>query len=107
VRAASGVVRIGGDLYIVQDDASFFAVRRADGSVSAIDLPAGPGGRRRFEVALGNKMDKLDLESRRADGAGDRRLVPRARAIAIPTCWPRRVHDASGRAAARARGARG
>jgi hypothetical protein len=63
VRAASGIASVGGELWIVQDDASFIAVRRADGRVDAITLPAGPGGRRRFETALGNKNDKLDLES--------------------------------------------
>lgn len=102
VRAASGVVRIGGDLYIVQDDASFFAVRRADGSVSAIDLPAGPGGRRRFEVALGNKMDKLDLEScvaldgARVIGFGSGSHAVRERiAILDVASAAARVHDAS------------
>ncbi len=63
VRAASGIVRVGGELVVVQDDASFVAVRRADGRVEAIALPAGHGGRRRFEAALGNKEHKLDLES--------------------------------------------
>jgi hypothetical protein len=32
-------------------------------SVTSIALPRGAGGRRRFEVTLGNKLDKLDLES--------------------------------------------
>lgn len=63
VRAASGIVRVADELVIVQDDASFVAVRRADGGVEAIALPAGHGGRRRFEAALGNKEHKLDLES--------------------------------------------
>lgn len=62
VRAASGLAVHGGRLVVVQDDASFFAVVTADG-VSAIKLPRGLDGRRRFEVALGNKLDKLDLES--------------------------------------------
>src|SRR5204863_4120140 len=31
--------------------------------VTSIAVPWQPGGRRRFEVALGNKRDKLDLES--------------------------------------------
>jgi hypothetical protein len=31
--------------------------------VSAIPLPRGAGGRRRFEVGLGNKAEKLDLEA--------------------------------------------
>ncbi len=52
----------GGRLVVVQDDASFFGVVGSDG-VSAMKLPRGLDGRRRFEVALGNKLDKLDLES--------------------------------------------
>jgi hypothetical protein len=63
VRAASGIASVDGELVIVQDDANFIAVRRADGAVDAITLAAGPGGRRRFETVLGNKNDKLDLES--------------------------------------------
>lgn len=62
VRAASGLAMHGGRLVVIQDDASFFAVVTADG-VSAIKLPRGLDGRRRFEVAIGNKLDKLDLES--------------------------------------------
>jgi hypothetical protein len=62
VRAASGLALHGGRLAIVQDDASFLAILTDDG-VSAIKLPRGRDGRRRFEVALGNKLDKLDLES--------------------------------------------
>ena len=62
VRAASGLAVQGGRLVVVQDDTSFFAVVTGDG-VSAIRLPRGVDGRRRFEVALGNKADKLDLES--------------------------------------------
>jgi len=62
VRAASGLAIYGGRLVVVQDDASFLAVVASDG-VSAIKLPRGLDGRRRFEVAIGNKLDKLDLES--------------------------------------------
>jgi len=62
VRAASGLAVHSGQLVIVQDDASFFAVLGDDG-VGALKLPRGLQGRRRFEVALGNKLDKLDLES--------------------------------------------
>jgi hypothetical protein len=62
VRAASGLAIHGGRLVVVQDDASFLAVVADDG-VSAIKLPRGLDGRRRFEVALGNRLDKLDLES--------------------------------------------
>ena len=62
VRGASGLAFVGGRLVVVQDDASFIAVVSRDG-VSSIPLARGPRGRRRFEVALGNKLDKLDLES--------------------------------------------
>jgi hypothetical protein len=62
VRAASGLAVLGGRLVVIQDDASFIATLAGD-QVSAIALPRGPGRRRRFEVALGNKHDKLDLES--------------------------------------------
>lgn len=62
VRAASGLAMHAGRLVVVQDDASFLAVVAGDG-VRAINLPRGVDGRRRFEVALGNKLDKLDLES--------------------------------------------
>jgi hypothetical protein len=62
VRAASGLAMHAGRLVVVQDDASFFGVVGSDG-VSAMKLPRGLDGRRRFEVALGNKLDKLDLES--------------------------------------------
>lgn len=62
VRAASGLAVHGGRLVVVQDDASFLAVVTTDG-VSAIKLPRGLDGRRRFEIGLGNKLDKLDLES--------------------------------------------
>lgn len=62
VRAASGLAMHSGQLVVVQDDASFLAVVADDG-VSALKLPRGLDGRRRFEVALGNKLDKLDLES--------------------------------------------
>lgn len=67
VRAASAIAAHGGALYVVQDDAGFIA-RVAGDAVTAIPLPRGPGGRRRFEAALGNKLDKLDLESCIVDG---------------------------------------
>jgi hypothetical protein len=64
VRAASGLVRHADWLVFVQDDANFVAFRHmTTGLVDAVALPAGPGGRRRFETALGNKLDKLDLEA--------------------------------------------
>jgi hypothetical protein len=62
VRAASGLAFHGGRLVVVQDDTAFLATV-AGGEVAAIPLPRGAGGRRRFEVALGNKHEKLDLEA--------------------------------------------
>lgn len=62
VRAASGLAMFAGRLVVAQDDASFFGVVGSDG-VTAMKLPRGLDGRRRFEVAIGNKLDKLDLES--------------------------------------------
>ncbi|HEY4056355.1 MAG TPA: hypothetical protein VGM39_07090 [Kofleriaceae bacterium] len=62
VRAASGIAIQHGRLVIAQDDTLFFGVVSRDG-VSAMRLPRGLEGRRRFEVALGNKLDKVDLES--------------------------------------------
>lgn len=63
VRAASAVRRFGGALWMAQDDANFLAVRRDDGSVRAIALPAGPNGRRLFSEKDGNKRHKMDLEA--------------------------------------------
>jgi len=60
VRAASGIVSLPGRLIIAQDDALFLGV--VANTVTAMTLPA-VAGRRRFEVALGNKLDKIDLES--------------------------------------------
>ncbi len=62
VRAASGLAMQGSQLIVIQDDASFLAVVTPSG-VSAVKLPRGLHGRRRFEISLGNKLDKLDLES--------------------------------------------
>jgi hypothetical protein len=62
VRAASGLAFSGGRLVVIQDDAAFVGTV-APGEISAIPLPRGIGGRRRFEVGLGNKQDKLDLEA--------------------------------------------
>ena len=72
-RAASGLTWLGDTLAIVQDDAGFVARIDADGSVYAVPLPVGPGGRRRFEKRLGNKNDKLDLEA--CIGVGDRLIA--------------------------------
>lgn len=63
VRAASALAWIGDELAIVQDDTSFIALRSRAGRVRVVPLPRGPRGRRRFEDALGNKADKLDLEA--------------------------------------------
>jgi hypothetical protein len=61
VRAASGLAMVGGRLAVIQDDAAFIGF--VDDRVTALPLPRGAGGRRRFEEALGNKQDKLDLEA--------------------------------------------
>ena len=61
VRAASAIAARGDELFVIQDDAAFIARVRGD-EVTSIMLPR-ERGRRRFEVALGNKLDKLDLES--------------------------------------------
>jgi len=61
VRAASGLAMIGGRLAVIQDDCAFIAF--VGDQVSALPLPRGPGGRRRFEERIGNKGDKLDLEA--------------------------------------------
>lgn len=68
VRAASGICFVGGELVVVQDDASFLAMFEPSKKAQHFALPAGPGGRRRFEKRLGNKNDKLDLESAFAFG---------------------------------------
>lgn len=62
VRAASGLAYVGGRLAVIQDDVAFIGYV-GDGEVTAHALPRGAGGRRRFEVALGNKLEKLDLEA--------------------------------------------
>lgn len=64
VRAGSGLAWAGDRLVVVQDDANFVAlVDPLNARVDSVTLPAGAGGRRRFEPALGNKAHKLDLES--------------------------------------------
>jgi len=62
VRAASGLAVVLGRLAVIQDDTAFIAFVAGD-DVTALPLPRGPGGRRRFEVAIGNKHEKLDLEA--------------------------------------------
>ncbi|HEY0777459.1 MAG TPA: hypothetical protein VGD56_05775 [Gemmatirosa sp.] len=68
VRAGSGLARVhtpaGLRLAVVQDDANFIAlVHPVSGRAECVTLPAGPDGRRLFEVGRGNKLDKMDLES--------------------------------------------
>ncbi len=63
VRAASGIAWVGDRLAILQDDASFIALLAPSGALSALPLPRGDGGRRRFEDRLGNRLMKLDLEA--------------------------------------------
>jgi hypothetical protein len=62
VRAASGLAFTGGRLAVIQDDCAFIGMIGGD-EVAALTLPRGAGGRRRFEVELGNKHEKYDLES--------------------------------------------
>lgn len=97
VRAASGLAVTGGRLVIVQDDAAFLATVAGD-RVSALALPRGAGGRRRFEVSLGNKLDKLDLEACVAVGPelwafGSGSLPVRERIAVVGSDV--RVHDAA------------
>ncbi|HTL37452.1 MAG TPA: hypothetical protein VL326_30165 [Kofleriaceae bacterium] len=61
VRAASGIAMVGGRLVVIQDDCAFIGF--VTDEVTAMPLPRGPNGRRRFEDAIGNKADKLDLEA--------------------------------------------
>lgn len=62
VRAASAVRRLGGKLWIVQDDVNAVAIYD-DGSVTPVLLPPGPGQQRSFGEQRGNKRHKLDLEA--------------------------------------------
>lgn len=62
VRAASGLAFTGGRLAVLQDDCAFIGMIAGE-DVAALTLPRGAGGRRRFEVALGNKHEKYDLEA--------------------------------------------
>lgn len=64
VRSGSALVRVGQRIVVVQDDANILAALDiASGRVDPITLPAGPGGKRQFDDAHGNKKDKLDLEA--------------------------------------------
>jgi hypothetical protein len=64
VRAGSGLVRLGGRIAIIQDDALFIALLNpGTGEVSPVALPPGEDGLRLFDEARGNKHFKLDLEA--------------------------------------------
>jgi hypothetical protein len=63
VRAGSALRWFGDRLAVVQDDVCFLALVDVRGPVAALALPPGPGGRRRFEDALGNRSEKLDMEA--------------------------------------------
>lgn len=102
VRAASGICFVDDELVVVQDDASFLAVFAPNEKARHFALPAGPGGRRRFEKRLGNKNDKLDLESAfafegRVFALGSGSLPVRERVVVFDPSAPdrTRVFDAS------------
>lgn len=63
VRAASGLTAFNEFLAVVQDDANWLALIDTDQRVTAVPLPAGPGGARTFSKSRGNKKDKFDLEA--------------------------------------------
>jgi hypothetical protein len=97
VRAASGLAFTGGRLAVIQDDVSFIAMVGGP-EVAAIALPRGEGGRRRFEVELGNKHEKLDLEACVAIGDdlfafGSGSMAARERVVHVG--YGTRVQDAS------------
>jgi len=62
VRAASGLAFTGGRLAVLQDDCAFIG-RVGGKKYAALTWPRGEAGRRRFEVGLGNKHEKYDLEA--------------------------------------------
>src|SRR5688500_12393590 len=64
VRAGSSLAWVPGGIAVVQDDANFLAiVDPADAGARSLTLAIGPGGRRQFDDARGNKRHKLDLEA--------------------------------------------
>ena len=97
VRAASGLAFVHGRLAVIQDDTAFIGYL-AGNEVSALALPRGADGRRRFEVGLGNKMEKLDLEACVAVGdelwAFGSGSAPAREKIAVIT-YSTRLHDAA------------
>lgn len=68
VRAGSALAWLGGQLVVVQDDASFFALLDGD-ATRDVPLPSHDGARQ-FDDARGNKARKLDLEAALALGDG-------------------------------------
>jgi hypothetical protein len=53
-----------GQLAVVQDDALFLALVDPESArADSLTLPAGASGARLFDDVIGNKADKLDLES--------------------------------------------
>lgn len=96
VRAASGLAVVGGRIAVIQDDAAFIGF--VGDTVTALPLPRGAYGRRRFEEALGNKQDKLDLEACVAVGedlwAFGSGSTPNREKIAV-IGYTTRLHDGS------------
>nr|MBA2538488.1 hypothetical protein [Deltaproteobacteria bacterium] len=106
VRAASGLAFSRWRLVVIQDDTAFIATVGPE-EVAAIALPV--DGRRRFEVALGNKQDKLDLEACVAvgedvwafgSGSSDRRerivVIGDTTQIVDASALYRKIHDELG-----------
>ena len=92
VRAASGIAWVGATLAVIQDDANFIAlVDPATGLAESVALPPGPGGRRLFDDARGNKAQKTDHEAVTVVAADDGPLLlalgsgsmPRRESIAL------------------------
>jgi hypothetical protein len=63
VRAASGLARLGADLWIVQDDTHLLVQLAPGQPPRGHALPPGEDGRRQFDDLRGNKRLKADLES--------------------------------------------
>lgn len=105
VRAASSIVRFGGELIIVQDDALFLAnVAVHGGPTRDILLPWGRDNKRLFDDHRGNKAHKLDLEAAavvQQDGRetllifGSGSTLARQSIVVVPFGEEPRVVDAS------------
>ncbi len=66
VQSASGIAcSADGELIVISDDAALISVLKPSTpeAARAIDLPYAPDGKKVFSKLLGNKQDKLDLES--------------------------------------------